>query len=106
MTKEVEEYFFERYEKCGFRVVPGHWPDFKSKEEVDKWFDTSLFAKMVETMRERGREKLKSIPYTCPTCKNTEHSEGAIFCKICGRRNDDEKFNALLWKISPAMPNA
>jgi hypothetical protein len=37
MTKEVSEYFREQYGKASFRVVPGHWPDFKSKEEVDKW---------------------------------------------------------------------
>ena len=37
MTDEVWKYFLERYRKCDFRVVPGHWPDFKSKEDVDKW---------------------------------------------------------------------
>lgn len=37
MTKEVSEYFREQYGRASFRVVPGHWPDFKSKEEVDKW---------------------------------------------------------------------
>lgn len=36
---EVEEYFWERYKKASFRVVPGHWPDFQSKEEVDTWID-------------------------------------------------------------------
>jgi hypothetical protein len=35
--KEVEAYFIEQYKKASFRVVPGHWPEFKSKEEVDKW---------------------------------------------------------------------
>lgn len=34
---EIEEYFFRQYEKASFRVVPGHWPTFKSKEEVDRW---------------------------------------------------------------------
>ena len=37
MTDEVWKYFFEQYRKCDFRVVPYHWPDFKSKEDVDKW---------------------------------------------------------------------
>lgn len=37
MTDEVWKYFWERYRKCDFRVVPYHWPDFKSKEDVDKW---------------------------------------------------------------------
>lgn len=35
-TDEVFEYFKEQYEKASFRVVPGHWPDFESKEEVDR----------------------------------------------------------------------
>lgn len=37
MTKEVEEYFLEKYEKSKFTIIPGHHPDFKTKEEVDKW---------------------------------------------------------------------
>lgn len=44
MTKEIYDYFSEQYGKASFRVVPGHWPDFKSKEEVDKWL------KMVQAM--------------------------------------------------------
>lgn len=38
---EVTAYFFERYEKASFRVVPEHWPDFKTKEEVDEYIDTT-----------------------------------------------------------------
>jgi hypothetical protein len=34
---EIEEYFYAKYEKASFRVMPGHWPDFLSKEEVDLW---------------------------------------------------------------------
>jgi hypothetical protein len=37
--EHVMQYFFECYEKCGFKVVPGHWPNFKSKEEVDEWIN-------------------------------------------------------------------
>lgn len=47
MEKEIEQYFYEQYEKCGFKLVPGHWPDFKTIEEVDKWF---RMAKIVEAM--------------------------------------------------------
>lgn len=36
----VKEYFHEQYKKADFSVVPGHWPDFKTKEEVDEWLDT------------------------------------------------------------------
>ena len=46
---EVMAYFFERYEKANFRVVPGHWPDFKTKEEVDDYIDT--IEKMMEAFR-------------------------------------------------------
>jgi hypothetical protein len=38
---EVMTYFFERYERASFRVVPGHWPNFKTKEEVDEYIDTT-----------------------------------------------------------------
>lgn len=37
MTDEVWAYFQERYTNSEARVVPWHWPDFKSKEEVDEW---------------------------------------------------------------------
>lgn len=37
MTNEVYEYFKEKYEKTIFRVVPGSWPDFIDKKEVDDW---------------------------------------------------------------------
>ena len=37
MEKEVEAYFIEKYKKANIKLVPGHWPDFKSKEEVDRW---------------------------------------------------------------------
>ena len=41
MTDEVWKYFRERYRTCDFRVVPHHWPDFKSKEDVDKWIQSN-----------------------------------------------------------------
>ena len=46
---EVMTYFFERYERAGFRVVPGHWPDFKTKEEVDEYIDAT--EKIMEAFR-------------------------------------------------------
>ena len=46
---EVMAYFLERYEKSIFRVVPGHWPDFKTKEEVDEYIDTT--EKIMEAFR-------------------------------------------------------
>ena len=41
MTDAVWKYFLERYKKCDFRVTPYHWPDFKSKEAVDKWIQSN-----------------------------------------------------------------
>ena len=46
---EVTAYFFERYEKASFTVVPGHWPDFKTKEEVDEYIDA--IEKIMEAFR-------------------------------------------------------
>lgn len=46
---EVTAYFFERYEKASFRVVPGHWPDFQTKEEVDEYIDAT--EKIMEAFR-------------------------------------------------------
>jgi len=37
MTDEIKTYFMQRYKEASFRVVPGHWPDFKSKDEVNNW---------------------------------------------------------------------
>lgn len=37
MEDDVRKYFEEQYKKSKIRVVPGHWPDFKSKKEVDEW---------------------------------------------------------------------
>ena len=31
---EVENYFWEQYKKASFRVVPGHWPEFKAKPRL------------------------------------------------------------------------
>lgn len=39
MREEAKLYFIEEYQKQDFRVVPGHWPDFATKEEVDKWIE-------------------------------------------------------------------
>lgn len=37
MKHEIKQYFQEKYSKAAFSVVLGHWPDFKSREEVDEW---------------------------------------------------------------------
>ena len=37
MTKDVEKYFFEQYEKASFKVPYGHWPDFETKRDAFNW---------------------------------------------------------------------
>ena len=46
---EVMVYFFERYKDASFTVVPEHWPDFQTKEEVDEYIDTT--EKIMEAFR-------------------------------------------------------
>ena len=51
---EVYKYFIEKYKDCKVRVVPGHWPDFKTQDEVDKWIDFNnrmpeIFEKLKDT---------------------------------------------------------
>ena len=58
MTKEVSEYFRDKYSKASFRVVPGPWPDFKSKEEVDKWVE--MTQKMVEFFSNKYKQERES----------------------------------------------
>lgn len=40
VAPEIEEYFKVQYDKSGFRVVPGHWPEMKTKADVDEWIST------------------------------------------------------------------
>ncbi len=62
MTQEVKDYATRKILESGIRMVPGHYPDFKSKAEADMWF------KMVSLIRERGdgkrckiREQIDSV---------------------------------------------
>jgi hypothetical protein len=38
-SSEIEKYFYEKYRNANFRVVPGNWPKFETKEEIDKWIE-------------------------------------------------------------------
>ena len=65
MTDEVWKYFLERYKKCDFRVVPGHWPDFKSKEDVDKWIQSN--EKLSDAIFEdESEEEAQDECHVCP----------------------------------------
>lgn len=39
MREEAKLYFIEEYPKQDFRAMNGQWPDFATKEEVDKWIE-------------------------------------------------------------------
>lgn len=39
MNSEVKKYFINQYRQAGFVIVPGHWPDFENKKQVDDWID-------------------------------------------------------------------
>ena len=65
MTDEVWKYFWEKYRKCDFRVVPGHWPDFKSKEDVDKWIQSN--EKLSDAIFEdESEEETQDECHVCP----------------------------------------
>lgn len=32
VAPEIEDYFMEQYNKANFKVVPGHWPEMKTKK--------------------------------------------------------------------------
>jgi len=74
MTDEVSEYFHRQYEKSKVRVVPGHWPKFKSKKQVDLWI--KLINSMVDDCFTQYLE--------CPRCKNEDIREEQNYCQICG----------------------
>ncbi|KJJ77636.1 hypothetical protein [Clostridium sp. FS41] len=49
MTDEVREYAERKIWESGIRMVPGHYPKFENKEQVDDWLDISgyMFQKSV-----------------------------------------------------------
>lgn len=49
---EVMAYFRKRYSEAPFSVVPGHWPDFKTKQDVDDYIDATL--KIIKTVVPRN----------------------------------------------------
>ena len=81
MTDEVWKYFWEKYRKCDFRVVPYHWPDFKSKEDVDKWIQSN--EKLSDAIFEdESEEEAQDECHVCP-------SGGIVFIDL-PRRLDAE----------------
>jgi len=82
MTEEVGKYFMQQYNKAKFRVVPGHWPDFESKEEVDAWIEAIGSITLVLADNSTTRKY-------CPRCKNEEIRLTDNYCKICGLKLED-----------------
>lgn len=37
---DVADYFEQQYNAQPIKVVPGHWPNMYTKEDVDKWLKT------------------------------------------------------------------
>ena len=95
MQKEIEEYFFEKYKNSSVKVVPGHWPDFESKEHVDEWMDTMERIKKVFAKDSEDEPRL----IACPVCGCHEHSPLTmvnktagthyIKCRRCGTRTTE-----------------
>jgi hypothetical protein len=55
MTKEIYEYFHQQYKEAEFRVVPGHWPEFQSKKEVDQWIKLGNGMKTLVNLKGKDR---------------------------------------------------
>lgn len=78
--KAIEDRFTERDRASDFGLVPGHYPNFKTVEEVDKWFD-----EWEEMSREIFDYAFRDS-WICKVCNNEEKGEGANYCKICGTK--------------------
>lgn len=54
MTDEVKEYAEKRILESGIRRVPGHYPDFESKEHVDDWLAMSKVMSVMSQAERTG----------------------------------------------------
>lgn len=69
---EVEDYFNEQYEKVGIKVVPGHWPEMKTKEDVDDWIKNlnMIDETLGEMIDEEGQQESLDLDYPDPNSQN------------------------------------
>lgn len=88
MDASLVKYFNQKMKTASFGIVPGHHPDFKTKEEIDTWVEK--MEKMMEMTRQILAEEDKTI---CPRCKNEEIKETDNYCIICGMKIIKEKEN-------------
>ena len=56
VSPDIEEYFLQQYEKQDMRVVPGHWLEMNTKQDVDKWIEGLNAMKKVFACFEKERE--------------------------------------------------
>lgn len=90
MTPEVKEYARKRIEETGIIMVPGHYPVFKSKEDVDSWIEDC--EKLIEYARTHEKEPCLR---NCPFCGSYnvgftdlgqpgEFEDWDVECRNCG----------------------
>lgn len=61
MTDEVREYAEKCILESNIRMVPGHYPDFKSKEHVDMWLKMSHAAFELHKNREMEPDDMTEV---------------------------------------------
>lgn len=61
MTNGVKEYAEKRILESNIRMVPGHYPDFKSKEHVDMWIKMSQTAFELYENREMEPDEMTEV---------------------------------------------
>ncbi|MDI3519249.1 MAG: hypothetical protein PWQ34_1396 [Caldanaerobacter sp.] len=63
MNKTLENYLVQKVKDTGITMVPGHWPDFESKEEIDDFFSQAQMLFEHAKNKEKGGNKMiiKSI---------------------------------------------
>ena len=56
VAPKIEDYFLEQYNKCGVRVVPGHWPEMRTKKDVDEWIESlKCLSNLTEMLKRRSQ---------------------------------------------------
>lgn len=54
IPRDVKEYYNKKLQETGIRMVPGHYPVLKTKEEIDKWF--SMWEKMFDSKEDEDED--------------------------------------------------
>lgn len=77
IDSEVEDYFNEQYEKAGIKVVPGHWPEMKTKQDVDDWINNLkiIDETLGEMGDEEGQQESLDLDYPDPNAQNFDRED-------------------------------